>query len=231
MVSDVSSSDASDALAKNRVKVSWLVFVIALTGLLINFIYFGIELLSSESLLDDFRNNFYEHIFILSLIIQFPLVVYLTDRVMVGFRMSERSRALELEVAARTREVEDLKSFSENIMASVNDVIFVIASNGRFQFVSGDSEAVLGFEPEALLGRQFIDIVASGSIATAVNSFEKVMWGQEVLPYEIEVVDGRGDTRMIEVSGTAYREDGQVVAQVGVARDVTERKKLEQHVF
>lgn len=231
MVPDVSSATATDALAKNRMKVSWLVFVIALTGVAINIVYFGIEILGGQSLLEDFRNNFYEHIFILSLIIQFPLIAYVSDRVMAGFRMSERSRALELEVAARTRELEDLKSFSENIMASVNDVIFVIASNGRFQFVSGDSEGVLGYAPEGLMGRQFIDIVASGSIAIAVNNFEKVMWGDDILPYELEVVDGMGNVRLIEISGTAYREDGQAVAQVGVARDVTERKKLEQHVF
>ncbi|MHB8792914.1 MAG: ATP-binding protein [Thermoleophilia bacterium] len=231
MVPDVSSAAATDSLAKNRAKVSWLVFVIALTGVAINIIYFGIESLGEQSMLEDFRSNLYEHIFILSLIVQFPLIAYVADRVMVGFRLSERSRALELEVAARTRELEDLKSFSENIMASVNDVIFVIASNGRFQFVSGDSEGVLGYEPEALMGRQFIDIVAAGSIATAVNNFEKVMWGDEVLPYELEVVDGMGKARLIEISGTAYREDGQAVAQVGVARDVTERKKLEEHVF
>ncbi|MHB9111673.1 MAG: ATP-binding protein [Thermoleophilia bacterium] len=231
MVPDVSSATAADALAKNRVKVSWLVFVIALTGVAINLIYFGIEILVGPSMLENFDSNFYEHVFILSLIIQFPLIAYLAHRVMVGLRISERSRTLELEVAARTRELEDLKSFSENIMASVNDVIFVIASNGRFQFVSGDSEGVLGYEPEALMGRQFIDMVASGSIARAVNNFEKVMWGDEILPYELEVVDGTGNTRLIEISGTAYHEDGQAVALVGVARDVTERKKLEQHVF
>ncbi|MHB9053296.1 MAG: GAF domain-containing sensor histidine kinase [Thermoleophilia bacterium] len=143
--------------------------------------------------------------------------------------MSERSRALELEVAARTRELEDLKSFSENIMASVNDVIFVIGSDGRFQFVSGDSEAVLGFQTEALMGRQFSDIVAPGAIATAVTNFEKVMWGHEVQPYELEVIDAGGRTKFIEISGTAYRESGKVIAQIGVARDITERKKLEQH--
>ena len=46
MVPDVSSATANDALAKNRVKVSWLFSVIALTGVAINVIYFGIEILS-----------------------------------------------------------------------------------------------------------------------------------------------------------------------------------------
>ncbi len=193
--------------------------------------YFGIEYFSQPDFLQHIRGNLLEHGVILSLLIAFPAIAFLTERVISGFRMSERSRALELEVAARTRELEDLKSFSENIMASVNDVIFVIGSDGRFQFVSGDSEAVLGFQTEALMGRQFSDIVAPGAIAIAVTNFEKVMWGHEVQPYELEVIDAGGRTKFIEISGTAYRESGKVIAQIGVARDITERKKLEQHSF
>ncbi len=231
MATDASRADVSDSYRNHRVRVSWLVYIIAATGLVIDAVYFGIEFLGSEPFVEHFQRNIFEHLFILSLIVDFPLIAYLADRVLAGYRMSERSRSLELEVAARTRELEDLKSFSENIMASVNDVIFVIGSDGRFQFVSGDCESVLGYQPEALMGRQFSDIVASGAIATAVSNFEKVMWGHEVQPYELGVIDRNGVNRFIEISGTAYREDNKVIAQVGVARDITERKKLEQHIF
>ena len=225
------AAEVPDSLAGNRLRVPWLVYMIAATGFVIDAAYFGIEYFSSEDFSQHIRSNLLGHIFILSLAFAFPALAYLTERVIHGFRLSERSRALELEVAARTRELEDLKSFSENIMASVNDVIFVIGSDGRFQFVSGDSKAVLGFQPGDLMGRQFSDIVASGAVASAVTNFEKVMWGHEVQPYELEVIDARGDVKYIEISGTAYREGGNVIAQVGVARDITERNKLERHVF
>ncbi len=229
--SSIDIAGESDSFFRKHDNVSWLVFVIAGTGLLIDSVYFGIELVEEQPFIEHFRANLFEHLFIMSLIILFPLIAFLADRVLAGYRLSERSRALELEVAARTRELEDLKSFSENIMASVSDVIFVIGSDGRFQFVSGDSEAVLGYLPEELMGRQFSDIVATGSVAVAVNNFEKVMWGHEVQPYELAVIDSTGQSRHIEISGTAYRENENVIAQVGVARDITERKKLEQHVF
>ncbi|MCL4473842.1 MAG: ATP-binding protein [Actinobacteria bacterium] len=231
MVPRSSTTESPDLLTRNRVRVSWLVYAIAATGLVIDAAYIGIEYFSEHDFLNHVRTNLLEQIFILSLLVAFPVIAFLTERVINGFRLSERSRALELEVAARTRQLEDLKSFSENIMASVNDVIFVIGSDGRFQFVSGDSEAVLGSEPDALIGRQFSDIVAPGAIATAVTNFEKVMWGHEVQPYELEVIDVAGQPKFIEISGTAYRERGNVIAQVGVARDITERKKLEQHAF
>jgi PAS domain S-box-containing protein len=231
LIPETSPADVSDYFARSRTGVTWLVYVIAVTGILIDAAYFGIELFSEENFLDHFSRNLLEHLFILSLIVTFPVIAYLTERVLAGYRLTERSRALEHEVAVRTRQLEDLKSFSENIMASVNDVIFVIGSDGRFQFVSGDSETVLGFPPAGLMGRQFSEIVASGALATAVTNFEKVMWGHDVQPYELEVVDRLGKTKYIEVSGTAYREENQVIAQVGVARDITERKKLERHTF
>ena len=231
LVPGASEVDVPDSFARNRVRVSWIIYAIAASGLLINLVYFGIESRGERPFFDRFFSHPLEHGFIVSLILVTPLIAFITRRIFASYRMSERSRALELEVAARTRELEDLKGFSENIMASVNDVIFVIGSDGRFQFVSGDCEAVLGFQPETLMGRQFSDIVAPGALAIAVSNFEKVMWGHEVQPYELSVVDGDGRSRHVEISGTAYKEGDKVIAQVGVARDITERKNLEQHIF
>ncbi|MHB0866882.1 MAG: ATP-binding protein [Thermoleophilia bacterium] len=204
--------------------------MIALTGLAINALYFGSEFMGLDDPAGHFTANLSEHITILSLIPIFPLLAFFADRVMAGYHLNERSRLLELEVAARTKELEDLKSFSENIMASVNDMIFVIGSNGCFQFISGNSLKVLGFAPEALMGRQFSDLVAAGSVATAVSNFEKIMWGDDVAAYELEVTDAGNEVRCIEIASRPYREGDRVIAQVGVAREVTERKRLENHI-
>lgn len=200
------------------------------TGLLINLVYFVSESIWIDDPRAHFWDNLSEHVLVASLIVIFPVLAFFIDRVMAGYRRGERSHLLELEVAARTRELEDLKSFSENIMASVNDMIFVIGSDGRFQFVSGNSRKVLGKEPEELMGRQFSDMVATGSVARAVSNFEKVMWGQDVPAYELEMTGGNGGTRFIEISGTPYRDGDSVIAQVGVAREITERKQLQQHI-
>lgn len=224
----LSSYDPSEHRHKRRAR--WLIYAIAVTGLLINIIYFSIELWLGGSY-DDFPLNLNAHLTILSLILIFPIFAVIADRMLAGYRINEKSKLLELEVAARTRQLEDLKDFSENIMASVNDIIFVIGSDGRFQFASGNCRKILGREPEGLLGYQFIDLVAPGGVAQAVNNFERIMWNEDVPPYELEVKDREGRRKWIEISSTAYVENDRVVAQVGVARDVTERKKLEHHIF
>ncbi|MHB1413173.1 MAG: PAS domain-containing protein, partial [Thermoleophilia bacterium] len=216
-----------------RKRAPWLVYTIASLGLVINIVYFGSEAVSKgESGFEaHLTGSLLEHVVILSQVFIFPVIAYLAHRIIVGRQLDEYSRRLELEVAARTRELEDLKSFSENIMASVNDLIFVIGSDGRFQFVSGNCEKVLGYAPEQLIGSQYIDLAAPGAVAMALGNFERIMRGEEVPAYEIEMVDAAGERKFVEVVSTPYWECGRVLAQVGVARDVSERKRLEQQVF
>jgi PAS domain S-box-containing protein len=203
--------------------------VIAGLGVFINLVYVIVELFKG----DPFQNlsqHVTAYVFIWSLIIIFPLVSYLIFRFVTSHELINNSRLLEIDVATRTRQLEDLKNFTENVMASVNDLIFVIGSDGRFHFVRGNY-SMLGCEPEELSGFQFIDMVAPGSVAAAVNNFERVLLGEEVPPYEVEIIACDRERRFIEISSTGYIEDEMVRAQVGVARDITERRKLEHHVL
>ncbi len=231
MLPGILNADALEAVKFRRERLRWPVYVIASLGLLINLVYFGIELSTDPgdpmALL---QANISEHLFIASLLLIFPLVAFLAHRVVAGYRLDDYSKRLELEMEARNKQLLDLMSFNENIMNSVNDLIFVIGSDGRFQFVGGNCSDILGCEPSTLVGRQFIELVAPGSVARAVNSFESVLRGIDVPPYELEVIHDTGENRFIEISSTSYSDERRVSAQVGVARDVTERKKLEQHV-
>jgi PAS domain S-box-containing protein len=137
---------------------------------------------------------------------------------------------LERELKAEQQEHEDLKIFTENLIASVNDMVFVIGSDGRFQFVSGNSLGVMGYPQQDLTGKQFIDLVASGFVAAAVSNFEKIMWGDSAAAYELEVTGADGEVHSIEVASGPYRREGNVVAQVGVARDITTQKTLQRQI-
>ncbi len=225
------NSKSEEDFKLEREKIYWPVYLIASLGLVINLFYFGLEFLVKPGGITALvTGNLTEILFITSLIIIFPLVALLAHRVVAGYRLSDYSRRLELEMKTRNKQLIDLMNFNENIMSSVNDLIFVIGSDGRFQFIGGNCANMLGCEPAALIGHQFIELVATGSVAVAVNSFENVLRGMEVPPYEVEIKSEDGRTKFIEISSTSYQENESVSAQVGVARDVTERKKLEQHV-
>ncbi|MHB0914680.1 MAG: GAF domain-containing sensor histidine kinase [Thermoleophilia bacterium] len=217
------------SISLGHIRDLWLLYFIASLGVAINIVYLLIELFSNEPFAD-FRDHLVGHLFIMSLVFIFPAVAYVIYYSITRHELIRNSRMLELEVAARTRQLEDLKNFTESVMESVNDLIFVMGSDGRFNFVRGNS-AMLGSDPEQLAGYQFIDMVAPGSIATAAGNFERILRGEEVEPYEVEILTCDAETRCIEISSTGYIEDGMVRAQVGVARDVTERRKLEHHAL
>lgn len=222
-------SETSGSVPSGRKRGSWLVYAIALAGVGINIFYFVAEFQASGGHLNLFWNNLAGHVIVISLAVLFPVLAYLLNCVLIENNRGDRSQALELKMEERTRDLEELKSFSESIMASVNDMVFVIGSDGRFQFISGNSRKVLGFEPDELVGRQFIDQVAVGSVAVAVGNFEKIMWGDRVPPYEVEMTDSGCSIRCIEISSMPYRNQERVIAQVGVAREVSERKQLERY--
>lgn len=213
----------------NRFRDLWLLYIIASLGIVINGVYVFVELFSSDPFAD-FSTHLIGNVFIVSLVVIFPAVSYMIYRSITRHELIRNSKLLEMEVATRTLQLEDLKDFTENVMASVNDLIFVIGSDGRFHFTRGNA-AMLGCDPEQLNGYQFIDMVAPGSIADAVSNFELILRGEDVPPYEVEVITCDTKTKCIEISSTGYVEDGRVKAQVGVARDVTERRNLEQHVL
>lgn len=226
---NTAASALPGAATAGRKRGVWLVYAIASAGIGINIFYFFAEFEASSGQFYQFWSDPAKHVIVISLAAIFPVLAYLLNCVLIENRRGDRSQVLEMEMEERTRDLEDLKSFSESVMASVNDMVFVIGSDGRFQFISGNSRKVLGFEPQELEGRQFVDQIAAGSVAVAVGNFEKIMWGDKVPPYEVEMTDASGGVRCIEISSTPYRNHERVIAQVGVAREVSERKQLEHY--
>ncbi|MBE0428638.1 MAG: GAF domain-containing protein [Thermoleophilia bacterium] len=218
--------------AEQRFK-PWMIYAMALAGISINVTYFGIRFSGQgQSLFSFIPFGHAGHIAAFFLFGVFPLLAVAANRLVRGHPRNGLTRSLERELDRLTREVAELKHFCEKILSGINDLVFVIGSDGRLQYASDESDGVLGYEPEELLGRQLIDLLAPGSVAPAVESFEKIMRGMEVEPYELRIKDGRDSARLrcLQITTTGYLDNGRVVAQVCLAREITERLSLEERV-
>ncbi|NLH48086.1 MAG: PAS domain S-box protein [Myxococcales bacterium] len=114
--------------------------------------------------------------------------------------------------------------------ASVNDVIYSFDANGVILDVSPSIERFLGFQPEELIGRPFaeLNLLTPESLEKAVVYVARVFAGERIDGVEYEFVHRDGSRRFGEVSGSPIIVDGRVTATVAVARDVTERERVEQ---
>lgn len=116
----------------------------------------------------------------------------------------------------------------------VQDVIYALDAEGRFSYVNPRVKEVLGYTPTELLGRYCTDILAPESRHRAQAIFARAVKGKDPFNfYELEMVkeDGSGFV-LVEVGTVTIRDAaGRVTGWQGVARDITERKQLEQRLL
>ena len=137
--------------------------------------------------------------------------------------MRERDR-LERELRASEDRYRTLASSSP-------DLVFATDAEGRYTFLSDRAQTTLGWDRAAALGRSFMDYVAPGFEDAAAGSYQAVLAEPEqVHSTRIDFLDGAGKPVQLEINIVGKVEDGELVGINGVARDVSERERLEREL-
>ena len=135
---------------------------------------------------------------------------------------------------ARARLVERLRAQEaqyRQLMENANDLVFAVDAEGRFTFVNRRIETITGYKPEEVLGRSIESLVTPGSYAVVREHLQRGLADPSYRPaYQLEVLRKDGSLAYVEVSSAALVENGRVVGRHGIARDITERVRLEQEV-
>ena len=152
----------------------------------------------------------------------------ITDRKKLERHLQTYREQLEQAVQARTAEIAATKEYLENLLENANDVIYTLDSEGRFTYVSRKIEA-WGYQKEDLLGRPYSTLQASGGGPEYGGKSTGGIQTKQV--YEIEVVTRTGERRAVVVSlSPLYGAGGETLGVLGIARDMTETRKLEQQI-
>ena len=112
------------------------------------------------------------------------------------------------------------------------DVVVRLDRNGKFQFVSQSVEAILGLRPADLIGRSCFDFVHPDDLAAVAKATSELTdWA---ISRTVVFKTFRADKSVVwveinfKLAGAA--EDHRPVEVVGVLRDVTVRKKMEDEL-
>jgi PAS domain S-box-containing protein len=134
----------------------------------------------------------------------------------------------------RDRLERDLRASEDryrNLASSSPDMVFATDAEGRYTFLSDRASTMLGWDLEASLGRPFVEFVAPGWEAEAAASYRAVIdHPSTVHSVRIDFLDGSGAPRPLEINVLAKVEDGVIVGINGVARDISERLRLEREL-
>ena len=117
---------------------------------------------------------------------------------------------------------ESLESY-ETLAANVTDVIARTSLDGRYEYVSPASLAVLGYRPEELIGTSRWDLchpdIAMAPMIEAYNRMVAAPAQPEIMTVRMRHKDGRW--LWLQSSARLIFEDGVPVATIDVCRDVT----------
>jgi len=116
-------------------------------------------------------------------------------------------------------------TFMPNIVDLLLDAVVMVDVRGRVVFASAACEHIFGYTPEEMFGRTMIDLVLPEDRARTWEEAMQVMAGKPRIGFENRYI--RKDGRIVHVMWSARWSEADQL-RIGVARDVTARKRAEE---
>ncbi len=154
-------------------------------------------------------------------------------------RVQERTRELsaanielQQEIAERKQAEESLRASREEyrtLVETSRDMIFTVDLNGAFLFTNRAFEEILGYKPKEVRQINGFELVHPEDAAGVGKQFAQLVKGESVdnMEYRYRRKDG-SYISILNNASPIFDADGKVVAALGVARDITERKQAEE---
>jgi two-component system cell cycle sensor histidine kinase/response regulator CckA len=117
------------------------------------------------------------------------------------------------------------------VTENIADAVFLLDLDGRIALGNHRAEMITGYAQAELVGRAFFSLLPEAGAREARARLSDVRAGVKVSPFfEVELIQKDGARVLLEVHVTSVLKDGQPVARLGVARDITERRYLEDQL-
>jgi len=141
-------------------------------------------------------------------------------------------------IVAITRDITERKHMEERIRESEErlrqfiefapDAIYVNDLNGIFLDGNKQAETVTGYRKEELVGKSMVEVglLPEEYAPKAVELLQKNTSGQRTGPDEMELIRKAGNRIWVEISSIPVKR-GDKTEVLGIARDITERKRME----
>ena len=158
------------------------------------------------------------------------------DYLMKG-RLARLSASVEKELqdASLRRELKNTKKILQKseqkyqtLVQTMSDLVFIVNSDGKISYLNLEFEKLTGYLTDDFIGCSFSDILAPEYINKTDNWFNKDSSGKEAFICEMAFKHKDGKVVPVEIKMTSLLDDGNITGKIGLARDITERRKAEE---
>ncbi len=124
-----------------------------------------------------------------------------------------------------------LKERYENLFENANDMVFTCDLAGHITSINRTGEELLRRHRREIVGKKLFDFIAEEQRTAAEQWFEQIVRGIESPPAEWDFTDGSAQRTRLEIGTRIVEQDRITVEVEGIARDITERKRLEKEIL
>ena len=149
---------------------------------------------------------------------------------LLGYMLSLQDvTAAKLAEKAVCESEERFKSLSENAPV----IIFSLDENGALSYVNPAWQTLMGYAREETLGRPLANFLPADKISKVNRIFNQLIKGQiPTAEIHLNLIRRDGSPHIFDTSVSANSDsEGRVTGIIGLAKDVTEEKRLQQQLF
>jgi two-component system, LuxR family, sensor kinase FixL len=126
---------------------------------------------------------------------------------------------------------EELKERYVDLFENANDTVFTHDLQGRMTSINKAGERLLRRTRQEVLALNFADLLVEEQRPQARKWLDQVMTHPEAPAAEWDFMDAQGNRLRMEVSSRPVDRAGTLVEVEGIARDITQRKRLEREIL
>lgn len=151
-------------------------------------------------------------------------------------KLKTYSSDLEMMVEERTKELRKSEAKFTRLVQTTSDIVYVEDINHGITDLNQAFYNVMHYPKEDYIGKSLRDIFKELATDSPINEQVKKYVEKSVrVPSKelvlVELRNNEGRNVLLEINETAIRDDGKIVGIQGIARDITERRELENQLI
>lgn len=137
--------------------------------------------------------------------------------------LSKTNLLLREEIAEHKKAKEELRKY-EILISEMTDLAYICDTQGNIVFVNSTFEKLTSRKPEEFTGKSFAPLFDDQNLKTGMEFYTKTLAGESPR-FEVYFKD---TGVLCEYKNMPLRDDlGNIIGVIGIARDITERKRME----
>ncbi|KPV47873.1 histidine kinase, partial [Kouleothrix aurantiaca] len=139
--------------------------------------------------------------------------------------------AIAIENARLYSEIKSSEARYRDLFANAYDTIFTLDRQLRIQSINKIGTTLTGYAEQHLQGRLLRDIAVPEAWDAAEGRFADLLMGHSIQPFELQLRRSDDEIVVLEVSARLLQEQGRAGGVHCIARNLTERRRLEEQLI